>query len=187
MKRLIPALVALLLPLAAAAQEIEEGHHHPGVPWLKLTFTAINFAIFVYIMRRMAWPMLRDWAAERRGAVEQALALADQARREAEAMRAEWQRRMEHLAGELESMLQQARADIAVERDQILAAARDTAASIQREAQRTAENEIRSARDALRSEVAQQALSLAERMAEQRVTPSDQQRFVDEFVSEVER
>jgi F-type H+-transporting ATPase subunit b len=184
MSRALSLLFGLLLPAAALAQEIEE-HGPQHIPWAKLSFTIINFSLFLYILRRAAWPAVRNFVHERRARVEQALAQADRARSDAEALRAEWQRRLEHLSAELATMLEQARADIAVERDQILAAAQRTAESIRRDAQRTAENEIRSAHDALRAEVAAQALAIAERLAPQRLSGADQQRFVAEFVDQV--
>lgn len=186
MNRVLVFTLGVLLPIAAAAQEIPESHYVPGVPWQKLTFTLINFLIFVYIISR-AWPTLRNFMIERRDRVREALEKADRARREAEALRAEMQQRLDKLAGELEGMLQQARADIALERDQILAAARRTAEAIQQDAERTAENELRQAREILRAEIAQHALAIAERIAPQRLTAGDQARFVDDFVREVNR
>lgn len=178
--------LTLMLPAAALAAEVEEHHGHAGVPWAKLAFSAINFLIFLFIVVRLAQRAnLTQWFAERRHRVGTALAAAEQARREAEALRAEWQRRLELLASELERILTQARADIAAERDEILAAARHTAETIQRDARRTAESELRRAQDALRAEVATQALAIAERLAPQRLTPADQQRFVAEFVQEI--
>ena len=182
------ALFALTVMLSAAAlaAEIEEGHGHTGVPWAKLAFSTVNFLIFLFVVVRLAQRAnLTQWFAERRHRVGTALAAAEQARREAEALRAEWQRRLERLAGELEAILTQARADIAAEREEILAAARHTAETIQRDARRTAESELRRAQDALRAEVATQALAIAERLAPQRLTPADQQRFVTEFVQEI--
>lgn len=182
---------AMLLPLllsvatTALAQEIEEHGH--GVPWGKLVFSAINFTIFIYILRRAAWPALRNWVAERRVRIANALAQAERARREAEALRAEWQRRVDSLGSELEAMLVQARQDVAAERDQILAAARHMADVLHRDAQRTADSEIRAAREQLRAEVARQALAIAERLAPERLTTMDQQRFVREFVERVEQ
>jgi F-type H+-transporting ATPase subunit b len=188
-KRLSLATVALLLPLAALAEEVPEGHAGHGAPWLKLLFMAINLAIFIRIAPAVARLLLGvdlwEWAATRREKVATALAEADRAKREAEAMRAEWQRRLERLGGELEAMLAQARTDIAKERDQILAAARKSAEAIHRDAQRTADNELRSAQEILRAEVAKQALAIAERLAAQRLTAADQQRFVAEFVAQV--
>jgi F-type H+-transporting ATPase subunit b len=180
------ALAALAMPAVALAAKVEEHHGAHGVPWAKLAFSTINLGIFLYILRRFAWPVLRNWTAERRTAIADALAQAERAKREAEALRAEWERRLDRLGGELEGMLAQARGDIAAERDQILAAARRTAEAIRRDAQRTAESEIRNAQEALRAEVAKQALAIAEGLAPQRLTPADQQRFVAEFVQQVE-
>lgn len=178
----------LLLPLAAIAQEIpESAHHAPGIPWAKLAFTAVNFSIFLYLLLRSAWPTIRNSLIERRDAVRIALEKADRAKRDAEALREQMEQKLRALAGELESMLQQARADIAVERDQILAAARRTAEAIQKDAERTAENELRQAREQLRAEIAAQALAIAERIAPQRLSDADQARFVDDFVTQVNR
>ncbi len=186
--RVLTILLTVLLPLAAFAQEIEEGAHHaPGVPWGKVFFSIINFSIFLYILYRALWPAIRNWLLERREHIRAALEKADRARREAEALQAEWQRRLDALGGELEQMLEQARADIAVERDQILAAARRTAEAIQRDAERTAENELRQAREQLRAEVARQALEIATRLAPERLSAPDQTRFVDDFVAGVSR
>jgi F-type H+-transporting ATPase subunit b len=186
MSRLLAGALALWPSLAWADEIAEHGTGH-GVPWAKLAFSTVNFLIFLAILRRFAWPAVRNWLAERRIQVTNALAEADRAKREAEALRAEWQRRLDALGIELEGMLKQARADIAIERDQILAAARRTAEAIQRDAERTADSEIRSAQQALRAEVARQALALAEQLAPQRLTAADQQRFVRDFVRQVEQ
>jgi F-type H+-transporting ATPase subunit b len=181
------ALLLTLLPLAARADEIPEGAHAVGIPWNKLAFATVNVGIFLYILRRALWPVVRNYLIERRDAVRTALEKADRARREAEALRVEWQHRLDKLGAELEEMLTQARADIERERDEILAAARRTAETIQRDAERTAENELRQARELLRAEVARQALAIAERVAPERLTGADQARFVDEFVGGVTR
>jgi len=187
-RRLPLVAIGLLFAGVALGQEIPEGAHHaPGIPWAKLAFTFVNFSIFLYLVLRSAWPTVRNQLIERRNEVKVALEKAERVRREAEALRAEMQAKLQALAGELESMLQQARADIAVERDQILAAARRTAEAIQRDAERTAENELRQAREQLRAEIATQALAIAERIAPERLSGADQARFVDDFVSQVNR
>ncbi len=68
---------------------------------------------------------------------------------------------------------------------EIVAAARKAAEAIRRDAQRTAEQEIRSAQELLRAEVAQQALDIARRLAPQQLTTADHQRFVSDFVQQV--
>jgi F-type H+-transporting ATPase subunit b len=185
MNRIIPFALTVLLPLAALAEEIEE-HGAPHIPVAKLIFSGINFAIFLFIIVKLARNAeLPQFFASRRLRIAEALDQADRAKREAEALRAEWQRRLDSLGTELEGMLRQARQDIAVERDQILAAARKAAEAIRRDAQRTADSELRAAQDALRGDVAKHALAIAERLAAQRLTATDQQRFVSEFVEQV--
>lgn len=187
-ERVVAFACCTLLPITALADEVAEHQGAHGIPWAKIAFSTINLLIFLFIVVRMVKSVdLPKWFADRRHRIAEALAEADRARHEAEALRAEWQRRLDNLGAELESMLAQARVDIAAERDQILDAAHKTAAAIHRDAQRTAESEIRNAQVALRAEVAAQALAIAERMAPQRVTPADQRRFVAEFVQEVER
>jgi F-type H+-transporting ATPase subunit b len=177
-----------LLPAAALAAEVEEHHGGSHIPWAKLIFSTINFAIFLFIAVKLAQKAeLLQYFAARRLRIAEALAQAERARREAEALRAEWQYRLDGLGTELASMLTQAREDIAAERDQILAAARKAAEAIRRDAQRTADSELRNAQASLRAEVATQALAIAERLAEQRLTLADQQRFVSEFVAQVEQ
>jgi F-type H+-transporting ATPase subunit b len=188
MKRGVLFTLIAVLPAAALAAEIEEPHGDHHIPWSKLIFSSINFAIFLFIAVKVAQKAeLPQFFAARRQRIAEALAQAERARREAELLRAEWQRRLDGLGAELDSMLKQARADIAAERDQILAAARKAGETIRRDAQRTADNELRSAQEALRDEVARQALAIAERLAAQRLTPADQQRFVSEFVAQVEQ
>jgi F-type H+-transporting ATPase subunit b len=187
MRRGLAFALALLAPAATRAAEIAEQHGARGVPWSKLAFSTINLLIFLFLVRRFVQRLdLAQWLASRRQRIAEALEQADRAKREAEALRAEWQRRLESLGAELEALLAQARQDIAAERDQILAAARHTAEAIRRDALRAAENELRSARDALRAELAQQALAIAERLAPQRLSPADQRRFVAEFVQRVD-
>jgi len=170
----------IVLPCAALADELPEHHGATGIPWTKLIFSTINLAIFLFIVARMIGKAnLPEWFAARRRRIADALAEAERARHEAEALRAEWQRRLDSLGAELEAMSTRACASIA--------SARKSAEAIHRDAQRTAESEIRSAQEALRAEVAAQALAIAERLAPQRLTPADQQRFVTEFVAEVNR
>lgn len=186
MKRGVLVTLIALLPAAALAAEVAEHHDGGHIPWAKLVFSTINFAIFLFIAVKIAQKVeLTQYFAARRLRIAEALAHSARAQHEAEALRAEWQRRLNGLGAELEAMLKQAREDIAAERDQILAAARKAAEAIRRDAQRTAESELRNAQQTLRAEVAKQALAIAERLAAQRLTATDQQRFVSEFVEQV--
>ncbi len=182
-----PIAVLSMASIAVAAQTPEpHGASPEHIPWSLLAFAAVNFTIFVYvIIVRGLLPSLRRYAIERRDRVVREIEEATAARAEAEALRAEWQRRLDHLEGEIAEIRQAARDDAGRERDRILAAARETATAIERDARRAAASEIVRAQSTLRKEVARQAVSIAERLVRERLTDADQQRFVEEFLEQV--
>jgi F-type H+-transporting ATPase subunit b len=185
---LVPAVV-----LAASGEQHVEAEHH-GIPWSTLAFSFINTAIFLWVFFRYLWPFvcgLMGWAwtpalaEERRRRWIETLDQAARAKEQAERLRSEWEGRLAALAAEVEGLRTQARAEIARERDQILAAARAAARTIERDAQRSADQEVRQAEAALREEIAAQALAVARRLADERLTAADRDRFVVEFLKQV--
>jgi F-type H+-transporting ATPase subunit b len=182
-KAILSLCAALLIP--AVAEAAAEHHAAHGVPWLKLIFMATNFAIFAAILHRYAWPAVRDVLQTRHANIVAALEQAAWAKAESERLKNEWELRLANLNAEMEEMRRQVRAEIEAERERILAAARDLAASIQRDAVRAAEQEVRTAEAALRKEVAEQALSIARSLAPARMTADQQGHFVSDFITQV--
>jgi F-type H+-transporting ATPase subunit b len=184
--RLASALAAWLTPAVVLASD--NAHHdagHDGVPWATLLFSSINAGLFVFILARYAWPAIRNWIAERRATIVQTLAEAERAKREAQELKQEWERRVAGFQAELDAMRQRARAEIAREREQMLAAAQRTAENIRRDADRAAEQEQRAAQAQLREEIARRALALAAERARQQLTPADHDRFISDFLQQV--
>ena len=169
---------------ALAASEAHGGHAH-GIPWATLVFSTINLLIFVYLIARFAWPAIRDWVADRRRQIVEALEAAARAKAEAEQLKHEWEQRLARLERELDEMRARARADAERERDRILADARTAAAAILRDAHRSAEQDVRTASAQLRAEVAERAYTLACQTARTRLTASDQDRFIGDFLQQV--
>ena len=176
----------VLLPAIVSASESAHHEHGPGgIPWGTLLFSSINAGIFVFLLARFAWPPIRSWIAERRTTIVQTLAQAERAKREAEQLQQEWERRFAGLQTEIDTMRQQARADVARERGQILAAAQRTAESIRRDAERAAEQEQRAAQQLLREEIARRALALATEQARRQLTRTDHDQFINDFLQQV--
>lgn len=186
MKRLFPLLGGCFLPavaLASQEQHAAEGHGAAhGVPWATLLFSLINFLLFVGVLKKFAWPAIRNAVRERRQVVLKEIEEATRARREAEKLKAEWEQRLARLGEELDQMRRQSRAELDREREQLLAAAQKVAESIRRDAERAAEQEVRNARAMLREEVARQALEVARELAAQRLSPASQEKFVSDFL-----
>ncbi len=185
--RLIAAAIVIAQPLLAFAAGGDHDEHHGMSTPLKLTVMTINLAIFVYLLRATAWPMMKEWAAARRNAVVSALEKAALAKREAEALKLQWVQRLASLDQEIDEMRAQAQKQIAAERDQILEATRKLSEGIRRDAARAAEQELRNAQERLRAEVAEQAYQIACRTAPAKLGAGEQKRFIDEFLQQVSR
>jgi F-type H+-transporting ATPase subunit b len=184
----------VLLPVLALASTGAEHHETHGIPWAALLFSTANLAIFLLVLPRllplflktMGLPASRDDLQSRRADIQNALQQAAKAKDESERLKEEWERRLANLGTEIEALRQQARQEVAAEREQILAAAKQLADNIRRDAQKAAEQEVRNAEANLREEVAAQALAVARRLAPQRLSPADQERFVGDFIQQVQ-
>jgi len=184
--RLLSAAL-FLFPLVAAGATGggHGGHEAHGIPWPTLFFSTVNLLIFLFVLKRVAWPGIVRWVADRRQRVVDELEKAADATRKAEALRKEWETRLSTLSSEIEEMRRQAREEIARERDAILAAAKTAAERIRSDAERAAAQEVRQAQETLRHEAARQALAIARELAGQRLTVADQSRFVSDFLGKL--
>lgn len=173
----------LLASPALASEATDHGGH---IPVAMLVFSAINLLLFLWILGRYVMPAVRRWVQERRAQVVNALQAAATAKAEAEALRAQWEARLAQIQVTIDEIRAQAQADAARERDRILAAAQQTAETIRRDAERAAAYEVRRTQERLRAALVGQALRLAEETARAQWSPADQQRFVTDFLKQVQ-
>ncbi|MBI3248089.1 MAG: F0F1 ATP synthase subunit B [Deltaproteobacteria bacterium] len=184
------SVLFLLLPLAVwAAEEAhqEHGGHTGGGPDATLAFAAINFLLFVFVLRKYALPAVRDSLKRRRETIVQALNEAKKAKEEAEALQREYRQKLAGLAAEQERLRQQAFSDAEREKTRILEEAQKMAERVRTEVQLTAGRELAEARRLLREEVAEQAVRLATELVRSRLTPGDQSRLIQDLVQEVNK
>jgi F-type H+-transporting ATPase subunit b len=182
--RLAPALTGLLLPLAALASEVEAGHG--GGEGLRFFWEWLNLLILVGALVYLARRPVQTYLAERRGRIEGDLASAARLLGDAEARLADWNARAARLDAEAEDIRRAAREAAEQERERILADARAVAERIQRDAHSALDRELQRARGRLRSEVADLAVELAEKLLREQVQGADRARLVDEFVARIE-
>jgi F-type H+-transporting ATPase subunit b len=161
-------LVAADVTLVLAETGHEAGHDaghgagHDSAAWMTLAFTFVNFSIFLFLLNRYAWPAVRDFLSNRRREVADAMAAAEQARLEAEAIRRDYATKEAALEETRRRMLEAQR--------------------MRADAERQAEHDLARARRELRAEAARLAADLAEKEVRTRLTDADRARLVREFV-----
>jgi F-type H+-transporting ATPase subunit b len=172
---------------AFAAETAHSSEGHDSAAWGGLAFSTINFLIFAFLMWKYAWPALRDFLAARHTEVAEAMAAAELARKEAEAIRAEYAQKEAALEETRRRMLEEIRQGAALDREKSLSEAKAAAERLRAEAERQAEHDLARARRELRAEAARLAAELAEKDVQARLSDSDRARLVREFVEGVGR
>jgi F-type H+-transporting ATPase subunit b len=186
----LPALVSAFVLLASGVAGAAEGAHgsegDTGA-WLTLGFAFLNFFIFAFLLRRFAWPPVRDFLSSRHREVADAMAQAEAARREVEKIRSEYAAKEAALEEDRRRMLEEIRRSAADDRDTALREAAVAAERLRADAERQAEHDLARARRELRAEAAKLAADLAAKDVTLRITDADRTRLVREFVETVGR
>ncbi|GAB6062647.1 ATP synthase F0 subunit B [Deferrisoma palaeochoriense] len=185
--RSILSLVLLAGPtLAAAAEHAAEGAHEGPNPWVALGMKFVNFGILVAILyfalRKTVPQALRD----RRENIRRALEEARKALAEAEAKLKDYKARVANLEQEIAQLRADFEAEGKRQQERILAEAERAAEGIRRQAEASAQNEVKRARDELRAHAAQLAVAMAEEIIRGAYGPEDQKKAVDFTVRRVE-
>lgn len=168
-----------------SGHEGAQGHGPTAAAWQGLGFAFINFSIFAFLLRRYAWPALRDFLSLRRKEVADAMAAAEQARQEAEAIRSEYAVKEAALEETRRHLLEEIRQGAVADREKALREAEEAAKRLRAEAERQAEHDLTRARRELRAEAARLAAGLAEKEVRARLTDADRARLVSDFVEGV--
>jgi F-type H+-transporting ATPase subunit b len=150
-----------------------------------LFWSAVSFAILLFLLKRYAFPAITEILDARERSIAQNLAKAEQARKEAEQLLAEYQAKLNAAQQQAAAMLDQARKQaqqasdenqrrVKEETDRMLAAARDE----------MARERLRLTRE-LREQAVDLVLTATERVIRRNLTDADSKRLVKEAIEQV--
>lgn len=174
----------LLLPVVALAAGGDQ-HADSAVILKDFIWRCVNFAVMVGLLGYFVSKPIRNALQNRRAEVEKTLSAAAAARDAAETKAREYQGKLAKASAEIESIYAAIRREGELERDKILASAREMAAKIEQEADAKAASAVARARTELRAEAARLAVELAEELLAKSVTAADQKRLIDEYMQKV--
>lgn len=181
MKRLVTGILVALAGTASTSWAAGgAGQHEPS--WSLTLWGFANFGIFAFILWKFAWPSVVEYLQTRRLETIQALEAAAAAKREAEALKAEFETKMATLETEAakarDELLEIARREAA----KALAHAEATATRMRKDARLLADQEVARAKRTLQAESAQLIAKVAGEIVAREMSDQDQQRFVADFL-----
>lgn len=180
------AILALGLAAAAASAEAAGGAAgHAGIPWGEILKQAVNFSILVgvlvYLLRKPLSSFLRERSELLRKSIEDASRTRRAAAEKLEAIEA----RLSGLSREVEEMNRRMDADAEEEAARLRASAQAELARIGEQVRFAADQEVKKAREELRTEAAGLSTAAAAEILAMTITPEDQDRMVRENIEEI--
>jgi len=150
-----------------------------------LFWSAVSFAILLFLLKRYAFPAITEILDARERSIAQNLAKAEQARKEAEQLLAEYQAKLNAAHQQAAAMLDQARKQaqqasdenqrrVKEETDRMLASARDE----------MARERLRLTKE-LREQAVDLVLNATERVIRRNLTDADSKRLIKEAIEQV--
>ena len=176
-------LVTLFSGVAFASADAS--HADSGVLLKDFLYRVLSFSIVVAILVYYLAKPMKKGLAGRREDIETALAAAKQAKEEAEAKFAEYDRKLAQATEEIAEISDAIRREGELEKQKIIANAKEMAIKIELDAEKTAELEIAKARTELQREAAQLAVGVAEELLKKNFTKEDDTRLIDEYMQKV--
>jgi F-type H+-transporting ATPase subunit b len=167
----------------AGPEQLPE-HRHMPPPFF---FALVNFAVFLWIMWRLAARPLSDFVRARHTTIRRDLDEAQALHREAEARLNDYQARIAGLDREIDTLIAQVKADAQVEKERIIAEASAQAARLQKDAEAQIDVELRRMQGELKAEAVGAAIAAAETMIKSQAGADDQRRLAERFAGELER
>ena len=161
------------------------GHADSGVILKDFAYRCFNFALLVGLVAYFVTKPIRKGLKGRTEEIEKTLADAQAAKEAAEAKHLEYSEKLAKATEEIASITDSIRREGELERDKIIAAAKELAINVEQEAENKAAGVVTKARTELREEAASLAVELAKDMLKKQVSAEDQKRLVDEYMQKV--
>lgn len=178
---ILPAL--LLAPaLASSAWASGEGG---ASPWPDLIVRTIVFAVFLGLLIFLLRKPVGKFFADRRENIATTLEYLETQEKNLQEQLEIMARKMDELAAEREDMIAKFEEEGRQERDKLIAEAKTAAERIRQQAEATLAQEIAQAKAELKIRVASAAARLAGELLNKSVTPEDQKRLAEDFMSQV--
>lgn len=160
-----------------------EGLLSPDVGVLVLTI--LNFALLVFLLAKFAWKPIIGALEKREEQVRTNKETAQQARLDAQRLKAELDEKLAHISEEAAQKMAQAIKIGETQKDQLLSEAKAQAESLINQAREQITAEKNKALKEVQNQIAQLSVLAASRVIEQEISSSSAQRAVEEVLQEV--
>jgi len=185
LSRLRRILVLALAALAGAADLWAAGGGEKGGFSSEVIWQIISFVLLIVLLSRFVKKPLAAFLSGRQAEVQNAIEQSARKKEEAEALLSEWQRKVDSLGREIQDLHERIRAEGEAEQKKIVSRAQEEGERIRQQAGVIAEQELTKVRAALKKEMVDLSVELAEKLLKEAIQPQDQERLIQEYIGKV--
>ncbi len=141
-----------------------------------------NFFVLVGLLIYFVGKPFKAYLAKRHNTVKTQLEETEKVLKDAQAIRAQYQERLDKLDGEIEVFKKQTMQEAEAEKKKIIEEAHAFAERIRQQARITAEQENKDMARRIKEEISHLTMEKAEQLVTQKITQSDHDKLVEEFI-----
>lgn len=166
-----------------------EGETNPiGLPWGEVVIGAVAFALLLFVLGKLVWPMFEKAYAARTEAIEGGIAKAETAQRDAQEALEQYQRQLAGAREEAAKIREDARAQAQAIRDDMLAQAHAETERIAAAGRAQLDAQRAQVVAELRADLGRTSVELAGKVVGESLSDQAlQNRTVERFLAELER
>ena len=153
-------------------------------PWTAL-FTLLNFIALFLVLKKFLWGPVMKMIAERQQEIDDLYADADEAKEDAEKMRAAYEEKLAEAQKTGDQIIKEATARGQRREEEILRQAGEQADAIRRKAQDDIARDKKKAVDEAKGEIAGLALDIAGKVVGQSMDSQEHAKLVDQFIDQL--
>lgn len=150
-----------------------------------ILITWATLFVLYLLLTKLLYDPLTNFLNQRRKAIDDNVLTAKKEKEQAEALKAEYQQKLDEANEERQVLLKEARDRSIDIKEEILKEARTEAESIKNRAFVEIEREKANAAESLQKDTADMAMMIASKLLDRELTENDNQKIIDELIEEV--
>jgi F-type H+-transporting ATPase subunit b len=151
-----------------------------------MIWTLLAFGLTLYLLRKLAFPLIQDALDKRQKAIEAAIEESERARAEAAKLLEEYRTRLREARTQSEEIVLRARKAAEEHERETIETAKQNREEMLEQTRRDIEAEARRAIQEIRNEVADLTVLATEKVTRKTLDPDDQKRLVDDALAELD-
>ncbi|OPY78341.1 MAG: ATP synthase subunit b, sodium ion specific [Syntrophorhabdus sp. PtaU1.Bin058] len=156
-----------------------------GESILSWVFKFLNFAVLVGLLIKFGGKPLKDYLLNRHNTIKAKIDEANKAVAEAEALKAQYERKLSQLDEEIEAFKKAVIKEAEKEKQKIIDEATEFASRIREQAQIAYEQEMKDVMSTIKEEIARLTMERAEKLIAEKLTKEDHNRMVGDFIEKL--